>query len=81
MYSYREFQDIGLAWGIKYSSGTKIMKLYFPLCLFVVDMKGARQLCGMYDTSSHLMKQPCVSCDIPSNMLEKIYANQYWKKT
>ena len=34
-------------------------------------MKGARQLCGMYDTSSHLMKQPCVSCDIPNNMLEK----------
>ena len=38
------------------------MKLYFPLCLCVVDMKGARQLCSMYDTSSNIAR-PCVSCN------------------
>ena len=61
--SLRTSQNIGLAWNFQYQHEKFItMKMYFPLCLCVVDMKGARQLCGMYDSSSNRMKRPCISC-------------------
>ena len=33
-------------------------------------MKGARQLCGMYDTSPSNMKRPCISCDCDNQNLD-----------
>ena len=69
--SLKESQDIGIAWEMPYRSGLKkVMKLYFPVCLCVVDMKGARQLCGMYDSSALYMKRPCISCDCDSENLD-----------
>ena len=69
--SMKESQDIGLAWNIEFSSGQKrLMKMYFPLCLCVVDMKGARQLCGMYDSAATNMKRPCISCDCDNENLD-----------
>ena len=58
--SYRDAQDIGLVWEIPFQTGARVVKLVFPLCLCVVDMKGAKQLCAMKDSA----KRPCVSCNI-----------------
>ena len=60
--SLRECQNTGLAWDLKFPTGTtQRVNFVFPLCFCVVDMKGARQLCGMYDTASNVQR-PCVSC-------------------
>ena len=62
--SMKQVQDVGLGWNIKFPSGPKrLMKVYFPICLCVVDMKGAKQLCDMFDTSSAGVKRRCVSCN------------------
>lgn len=62
----------GLVWDMRFPSG-KIHRVHmvFPICLCVVDMKGARQLCGMYDTSSNIQR-PCVSCTTSYSDLDKI---------
>ena len=62
--SMKQVQDVGLGWNIEFPSGQKrLMKLYFPICLCVVDMKGAKQLCAMFDTTSAGVKRRCVSCN------------------
>ena len=58
--SYRDAQDIGILWEIPFQTGARVVKLVFPLCLCVVDMKGAKQLCAMKDSAP----RPCVSCNI-----------------
>ena len=64
-------EENGLLWDIKFASGiTHRLHFVFPICLCVVDMKGARQLCGMYDTSTNV-KRPCVSCFASSQELDK----------
>ena len=59
--SFKESQNTGIVWDLKYKSGvTHRINFVFPLCFCVVDMKGAKQLCGMFDTSN--VQRPCVSC-------------------
>ena len=62
----------GLVWDMRFPSGNiHRVHMVFPICLCVVDMKGARQLCGMYDTSSNIQR-PCVSCTTSHSDLDKI---------
>ena len=59
--SYQKCQNTGIVWDLKFPSGNiHRVNFVFPLCFCVVDMKGARQLCGMYDTAN--IQRPCVSC-------------------
>ena len=59
--SLRLCQNEGLEWNLKFPSGNNHeVKFMFPLCYCVVDMKGARQICGMYDTGN--VQRPCISC-------------------
>ena len=62
--SLKDCQKEGLVWDLKFPSN-KIHRVHlvFPLCFCVVDMKGARQLCGMYDTGN--VQRPCISCLCP----------------
>ena len=57
----KKTQNTGIYWRLKYPDGNYYdVKLYFPISMCVVDMKGARQLCGMYDTAN--VQTPSVSC-------------------
>ena len=59
--SLKDYQKEGLVWDLKFPSNkTYRVNLVFPICFCVVDMKGARQLCGMYDTAN--VQRPSVSC-------------------
>ena len=66
--SFRHCQNDGLQWDLMFSSNeTRRVNFVFPLCICVVDMKGARQLCGMYDTGN--VQRPCISCYAKSSDL------------
>ena len=44
-------QNIGMSWRLKYPDGNYYdVKMFFPISMCVVDMKGGKQLCGMYDS-------------------------------
>ena len=45
-------------------------KIVFPLCFGIFDMRGGKQLCGMYD-SSNGMRQ-CISCYKRKDALDNI---------
>lgn len=76
-------QNIGMLWKLKYPDGKYYdVKLYFPISMCVVDMKGGKQLCGMYDSYSNISR-PCISCNIHSkelsiatNICEPVLANE-----
>lgn len=66
--SVKGVQKDGLYWDIRLPSGEKRkVHFVFPLCLCVVDMKGARQICGSYESA--LCNRPSLSCMCPSNKL------------
>ena len=60
--SLRAVQNEGLIWNLKYPDGKYYqVRFVFPISMCVVDMKGGKQLCGMYD-SYHGINRPCISC-------------------
>ena len=59
--SYVQCQGTLFNWNIQTSQTNLPVKFIFPLCLCVVDIKGAHALCGMYDKYSNVSR-PCVSC-------------------
>ena len=60
--SLRDVQREGLIWNLKYPDGKYYeVRFVFPISMCVVDMKGGKQLCGMYD-SYHGISRPCISC-------------------
>ena len=59
--SYVNCQNTLFNWDIEISGTIHQVKFIFPLCLCVVDIKGAHALCGMYDKYSNVSR-PCVSC-------------------
>ena len=60
--SLKNVQNEGLIWQLQYPDGRyHKVRLVFPICMCVVDMKGGKQLCGMYD-SYHNVNRPCISC-------------------
>ena len=42
--------------------------ILFPLCFGIFDMKGGKQVCGMYDSSNS--KRPCISCYAEKGLLD-----------
>lgn len=69
--SFVETQNSGiLKWKLEYPNcETYEVNLVFPLCLCIVDIKGAHSLCGMYDAYSKIYR-PCVSCNCPEEQLD-----------
>ena len=58
----KKTQNTGIYWRLKYPDGNYYdVKLYFPISMCVVDMKGGKQLCGMYDSYVNISR-PCISC-------------------
>ena len=59
-----------ILWNLKYPSDQEHeINFVFPLSLCIVDMKGAKQLCGMFDSNN--AKRPCVSCKYTYKNLDK----------
>jgi len=59
--SFKDSQDVGLVWNLEYELGEfHIIQFVFPLCLCIVDMKGGKQLCSMYDSAQS--RRSCISC-------------------
>ena len=62
--SFQNVQDIGLVWNLPLSNvrgkKSQVFHLVFPLCFGIFDMKGGRQVCGMYDANN--VNRPCISC-------------------
>ena len=62
--SLQRVQDLGIVWNLPISNvrGNKsqVYHLVFPLCFGIFDMKGGKQLCGMYDANN--VNRPCISC-------------------
>ena len=68
--SYIEYQDYQLFWNLTFPSGNMhTVNMVFPLALFIVDIKGAHSLCGMFDSYSNISR-PCVSCNCSVNNLD-----------
>ena len=58
----KKIQNVGIYWRLKYPDGNYYdVNLYFPISMCVVDMKGGKQLCGMYDSYANISR-PCISC-------------------
>ena len=65
-----EYQDHQLLWELKFPTGqVHTVNLVFPLALFIVDIKGAHTICGMFDSYSNI-RRPCVSCNCSSDNLD-----------
>ena len=65
----KNIQNVGIYWKLKYPDGNYYdVKLYFPISMCVVDMKGGKQLCGMYDSYFNISR-PCISCNCHSKDL------------
>ena len=59
--SLRSVQETGLVWKFETpNQQEQYFNLVFPLCFCIVDMKGGKQLCGMYDANN--VSRPCISC-------------------
>ena len=59
--SFKDSQDVGLVWNLEYELGEfHTIQFVFPLCLCIVDMKGGKQLCSMYDSAQS--RRSCISC-------------------
>ena len=59
--SLKTVQETGLVWQFEKPNEQKqYFNLVFPLCFCIVDMKGGKQLCGMYDANN--VSRPCISC-------------------
>ena len=61
--SLKVVQNDGFVWKLQYPDN-KFYKIrfVFPICMCIVDMKGGKQLCGMYDSYGPSIKRPCISC-------------------
>ena len=65
----KNIQNVGIYWRLNYPDGQYYdVKLYFPISMCVVDMKGGKQLCGMYDSYFNISR-PCISCNCHSKDL------------
>lgn len=79
-------QNIGMSWRLKYPDGNYYdVKMFFPISMCVVDMKGGKQLCGMYDSYANISR-PCISCnctfdDLTSSSQKCIPVNAYDMKS
>lgn len=69
--SLKEVQDQkGIIWDLPIGrDGNSItFNILFPLCFGIFDMKGGKQVCGMYDSSNS--KRPCISCYAEKYLLD-----------
>ena len=65
----KNIQNVGIYWKLKYPDGHYYdVKLYFPISMCVVDIKGGKQLCGMYSSYFNISR-PCISCNCHSKDL------------
>ena len=68
--SLKEVQDEkGIIWDLPIGrDGNNItFNILFPLCFGIFDMKGGKQVCGMYDSSNS--RRPCISCYAEKDLL------------
>ena len=69
--SLKEVQDEkGIIWDLPIGrDGNNItFNILFPLCFGIFDMKGGKQVCGMYDSSNS--NRPCISCYAEKGLLD-----------
>ena len=69
LHNYVQYGDKFLLWNKTFPSDKIYKVMMFPFCLFVVDIKGAHNLVGMFDLYSQV-ERPCISCDCTFDNLD-----------
>ena len=69
--SLKETQDEkGIIWDLPIGRDghRNTFNILFPLCFGIFDMKGGKQVCGMYDSNN--CNRPCISCYAEKGLLD-----------